>query len=126
WAEAAAIYRYPINAAVCVPKAGARVMPGTIDVAGYALASGEPGTSIERVEVSADGGRTWTDAKLHGPQQAFCWRLWNAQLAVDRATSRLTVRATDSRGHVQPREAPWNLKGYLYNAWHHVPVEVSG
>src|SRR4051812_6012140 len=32
--------------------------------------------SVSRVEVSTDGGRTWNDATLMGPQAAYSWTLW--------------------------------------------------
>jgi hypothetical protein len=28
----------------------------------------------------------------------------------------------DPGGQSQPREMKWNAKGYLYNAWHEVPL----
>jgi sulfite oxidase len=32
------------------------------------------------------------------------------------------IRATDTTGRTQPASVPWNAKGYMYNAWHRVPV----
>jgi hypothetical protein len=37
----------------------------------------------------------------------------------------LIARASDSRGHTMPKQGEWNLKGYLYNGWHQVTVEVA-
>jgi sulfane dehydrogenase subunit SoxC len=60
---------------------------------------------IRRVEVSADGGRSWADAALDGPVLPRCltrfripWR-WNGQPAV------LKSRAIDERGNRQPERA---------------------
>ncbi len=60
---------------------------------------------IARVEVSADGGKTWADAELNAPvlPQAFTrfripWE-WRGQTAI------LQSRATDDAGNVQPSRA---------------------
>lgn len=121
-AESGPIYRMPLNSAICTPTAGAALKPGRVDVAGYALPPGVPGVSIRKVEVSADAGRSWTEAKLTSMASEFCWQLWSAEISVNSATKELIVRAIDSRGEVQPETVRWNAKGYLFNAWHHVPV----
>src|SRR5262249_14586536 len=45
------------NSVICVPAAGETVPPGPATVQGYALAGGD--RRVARVDVSADGGRTW-------------------------------------------------------------------
>jgi sulfane dehydrogenase subunit SoxC len=76
---------------------------------------------ITRVEISADGGNAWADAKLHGPilDRAFTrfslpWH-WQGEY------STLQSRATDETGYVQPtREALVKNRGqhgfFHYNA----------
>ena len=125
WDKAEIIYTYPINAAICAPAAGAEVKPGRIAVQGYALAPGERDRQIATVEVSADGGKSWTKASLTSPAREFTWQLWKAEAPVSAETASLAVRATDSAGNVQPEKTEWNLKGYLYNGWHGVPVKVG-
>jgi sulfite oxidase len=124
-AKAPPIYEFPINAAICVPASGAMLTAGTIDVRGYALAPGEPDRTIDRVELSSDGGTTWTAAEFTSPARAFAWRLWKAKLPVTPDTRELIVRAIDSKGDVQPERVDWNAKGYLYNGWHRVGVRVD-
>lgn len=125
-AEAPPIYPYRTNSAICTPAAGAKLKAGKITVAGYALPAGQTGTTLARVEVSTDGGRTWTPAKLEDSAKPYCWRLWRAEVDVEPATKQLVVRAMDSTGKMQPRSVEWNMKGYLYTAWHRVPVTVEG
>lgn len=36
----------------------------------------------------------------------------------------LHCRAYDTQGSTQP-ERPWNPKGYLYNGWHRIHVNVD-
>jgi hypothetical protein len=47
-------------------------------------------------------------------------------VAVTLRTDSLWVRTTDSAGQRQPAQVDWNLKGYLYNAWHRVEIDVRG
>jgi sulfite oxidase len=126
WAESGPIYRYPINSVICTPATGGKLQAGKAVVAGYALPPGHAETTIARVEVSANGGRTWTRAKLTSAARQYCWQLWKAEVPVTPRTTELLVKATDSHGHTQPATVDWNLKGYLFNAPHRVQVDVGG
>ena len=125
FASAEPIYEYPINAVICTPAGGATIEAGKVDVRGYALASGDPRALVRGVELSVNGGKTWIRAALEGESQPFCWRLWRAEVEVDESTRAILVRGADTTGRMQPRQAQWNLKGYLYNAWHRAPVVVK-
>lgn len=86
---------------------------------------------IARVEVSADGGKSWADAFLQSPVLPRCltrfripWR-WDGKPAV------LKSRATDDRGNVQPERsalvAERGRAGYFhYNAIIAWAVEDDG
>jgi sulfite oxidase len=91
------------------------------DVAGYALAGA--GRSLERVEVSADGGRSWTTAAFdERGDEPWSWRLWRAQIDPGSGVHELVVRASD--GTMQPEDVAdvWNERGYMNNAWHRVQL----
>lgn len=125
WSEQGPIYRFPINSVICAAAAKSAAKSGKVSVAGYALPPGRPGTTIGKVEVSADNGQTWTAAKITSPVREFCWVLWSAEVALAAESTERTeliVRATDSQGTQQPERPDWNLKGYLFNGWHHAPV----
>ncbi len=124
WSAASPIETYVINSVTCLPADGASVAPGELTVKGYALAAGLPERTIRNVEVSTDKGRTWRSARFEEEARPYCWRLWTARVAVDSNTSGLIVRATDSAGNRQPETVPWNLKGYLFNAWHRTAIDV--
>lgn len=74
---------------------------GTIQVGGQAYAGTR---DIERVEVSTDGGNTWSDAtlseKLPGED---VWRQWEYTYEASEPHE-VVVRATDGTGTVQPKE----------------------
>ncbi|MFT5095890.1 MAG: molybdopterin-dependent oxidoreductase [Planctomycetales bacterium] len=122
WAESGPIYRFPLNSVICTPPANSKTGTGKIAASGYAYPSGQPGTSIAKVEVSADEGRSWTVAKITSPIREHCWVLWKADVSLSSSASELIVRATDTRGDVQPEHARWNMKGYMFNGWYHVPI----
>lgn len=123
-AAAEPIYGNSVNAAICSPAADAKLTAGRNEIAGYALPTGESGCTVEKVELSADGGRTWQAARLQGEAHPLSWRLWSATVELPKGKHELIVRATDSRGNTMPKECQWNAKGYLYNAWHRVSVDV--
>jgi len=124
-AAAEPIYGFPINAAICAPAAGATVKAGRTLVSGYALASGEKPGHISKVELSSDGGKSWTMARLLGTPALHCWQHWTADLELSAGKHELVVRATDSKGNAMPERGDWNFKGYLYNGWHRVAVEAA-
>jgi DMSO/TMAO reductase YedYZ molybdopterin-dependent catalytic subunit len=83
------------------PPSGAGVR-GPVDIAGIAF-SGARG--ISRVEVSMDGGRSWTQARLKRALSPITWRLWVYRWdARGRGQSTVLVRAYDGRGAVQTRQ----------------------
>jgi DMSO/TMAO reductase YedYZ molybdopterin-dependent catalytic subunit len=72
---------------------------GLVPIAGVAFA-GDRG--IDKVEVSTDGGSTWTQASIQDPLSGYTWVLWTADWNPP-ATGNysITVRATDGTGAVQ-------------------------
>lgn len=125
WSESGPIYRYPINAAICEPAKDATVRKGTLEVSGYALPTGIPGSTISHVRVSSDMGKTWVLAEMTGTENEFCWQLWKAKVNIDASTKQLILRARDSSGGFSPSRVPWNAKGYLQNSWFRLPVTVG-
>ncbi|HZB00900.1 MAG TPA: sulfite oxidase [Actinomycetota bacterium] len=80
---------------------------------------------VVRVEVSADGGATWSDAMLGPePESPSSWRSWSFDWNARPGTHELLVRATDEVGNVQPTDPPWNYGGFMNNTVQHVPVIV--
>ena len=112
-----------LNAAICVPGPDDRLAAGDVTVQGYALSGGS--RLVARVDVSADGGRTWATADLQhsGP---WAWQFWEARLELRPGIAELVARCWDSAANSQPErlESVWNFKGYMNNAWHRVRVAV--
>ena len=78
---------------------------------------------IKRVEVSADGGKTWHDAHLEEPVERWLWVRWSWLWEVDRPGSyQIMARATDETGRVQP-QVPWNYQRKHFDGI--VPTDVT-
>ena len=124
WNEAGPLYRYPINAAICVPEKNSILPAGPTLFRGYALPSGRVDCKIKSVLLSTDSGRTWQQANLGNSNNPFCWQLWDAHLNLVPETKSIIVRAEDTSGAWMPPRAAWNYKGYFQTAWYRLPVVV--
>ena len=121
--KAPSINDMPLNSAILVPSEGTVIASGTTTVRGFAIATSE---RVARVEVSADGGETWTQAALEMHTDApWSWTPWTADVRLGKGRKELVVRAFGSNGGSQPATpAPiWNYPGYLSRSWHRVHVE---
>ncbi len=81
--------------------------------------------SITQVEVSDDGGNTWSSAQLEPSGSAHAWRAWSFAWDATPGDHELVSRATDDAGARQPITADWNTGGYANNAWQRIPVVVT-
>jgi sulfane dehydrogenase subunit SoxC len=96
-------YPMEVKSIITSPSTGLALrQPGTYEITGLAWSGGG---KIARVEVSADGGRSWGEAALAEPVLAksftrfrMAWR-WSGEPAV------LMSRAIDETGAVQPTRA---------------------
>ncbi len=80
---------------------------------------------IAKVEVSDDGGETWSAANLVGPRYRHSWQQWNFAWSPESSGHyTLVARATDEAGNAQPMETRWNSLGYIINGVRPVCVEV--
>jgi hypothetical protein len=71
-------------------------------------------------------GTTWLPTSWLEPQEPYSWRRWCWKWTVnDSGACDIKVRATDAAGNIQREKADWNLKGYGYNAIHHIRVYVD-
>lgn len=111
-----------VKSVITGPPDGAQLKAGRVRVHGAAWA-GE--AEIVKVEVSVDGGTTWSSATLGHEQARYAWRLWSYEWAAASGEHTVLSRATDSQGRTQPASAVWNPSGYLYNAVDQVHIHVA-
>jgi sulfane dehydrogenase subunit SoxC len=80
--------------------------------------------SVTRVEVSVDGGASWSDARLSDPVGTHAWRGWTHSWTAETGEHELVVRAADDAGNVQPMTQPWNEHGFSNNLVQRIPIVV--
>jgi DMSO/TMAO reductase YedYZ molybdopterin-dependent catalytic subunit len=113
-----------IKAEIAKPVQGETV-PANSTVRVYGAAWTSEG-EITRVEVSADGGVTWSDATLLGPSKPNAWRLWDFEWRTPSKSgeANLMARATDSHGRTQPTQRDNDRGTYMINHLLPIPVQV--
>jgi sulfite oxidase len=113
-----------LNSDVVAPADGDTVPAGPVEMRGYAFAGGE--RYVARVDVSPDGGTTWSPAELLDDLGPWAWRHWRVTLDLAPGDHEIVVRAWDSSAATQPENeaALWNPKGYVNNARPRVRVRA--
>jgi len=115
----------PVNSVICAPGEGETLAAGPVAVRGWAMVGG--GREVARVELSLDGGRTWTLASLDSGGDRWTWRQWDATFDLPAGRHEIVCRAWDSAAQTQPEHPAqvWNFKGYANNAWHRLSVTCA-
>ncbi|HKB23783.1 MAG TPA: sulfite oxidase [Methylomirabilota bacterium] len=111
-----------VKSVIVGPADGARLPAGRTPVWGWAW-SGEG--ELTGLDVSTDGGQTWTPGKFTGPWGRYSWRKWEHEWDAKAGTHTVMARATDSLGRVQPTTRAFNRLGYRWNVIHAVKVDVA-
>ena len=111
-----------IKSVIGSPAEGDEVRMGEVCVKGAAWSGGE---RITAVDVSCDGGETWTRADVVGPSERYAWQHWHyCWTPPAPGEYSLMSRAIDARGKVQPMKTNWNRLGYMVNGVRSVKVSV--
>ncbi len=99
---------------------------------GWAWAGG--GRNVVRVDVTGDGGKSWTTANIvQGGDQKFgrawAWVFWECDVPVDvqeDGTVSLASKAVDMAFNSQPENADhgWNVRGLGNNSWYRAETKI--
>lgn len=117
------IGRYKVRSFITSVADGARMAAGQSTVLrGIAF---DGGSGIRQVQVSADGGATWTDARLGEDLGKYSFRGWEVPMTLAAGRHVLKVRAASNAGETQPVQQPWNPAGYLRNLIETVTVDAA-
>ncbi|MBL6651481.1 MAG: molybdopterin-dependent oxidoreductase, partial [Reyranella sp.] len=112
-----------VNSIITSPADGEKVKAGPLTLKGIAW---DGGYGIRDVEVSADGGKSWSAATLRSDLGRFSFREWSfAAVAANGAKSSFMVRATNMIGQTQVPKALFNPAGYHHNVMHRVTLDVA-
>lgn len=115
--------QYPTRSVFVTPEEHGKIRRNQkITIEGIAV---DYGAGIRRVEVSTDGGRSWSDARLDAVIDKYSWRRWRTDWQpVHPGSFQLRCRATNNEGQTQP-ENEWNHGGYLRSSIQTLDVEVD-
>ena len=123
--QGVALTAIPVNSVIVDPVRHAVLRSGSQIVRGWAIGSnGEP---LRSVEISPDGGNSWSRARITLAGEKWTWSFWEGEVTLRPGGYELAASATDTREATQPAtiDETWNVKGYNNNAWHRVPVIVQ-
>lgn len=121
-AELTPLSELQVKAQIAQPAQG-EIVPAnsSVRIHGAAWTSN---AEITKVEVSANGGSTWNDAKLLGEAKLNAWRLWEFDWKTPApGNTTLIARATDSLGQTQSIKHDPDRGTYMIN--HLLPIEVE-
>jgi DMSO/TMAO reductase YedYZ molybdopterin-dependent catalytic subunit len=113
-----------VKSEIVRPHEGATVGLGANRVFGVAWAGED---SVAAVQVSTDGGETWSAAQITGPKANYSWTLWEYLWEVaEPGQYELLARAISANGQIQPVEHDPLCAGYLIRHSRARNVVVAG
>ena len=93
---------------------GSALPVGTQQVVRGIAFGGDSG--VAKVELSADGGKSWQPTRLGKDYGKYSFRQWETDLALTtKASHTLMVRCTNFSGEAQPATPNWNNSGFMRN-----------
>jgi DMSO/TMAO reductase YedYZ molybdopterin-dependent catalytic subunit len=110
-----------VNSLITSHRDGAKVKAGRVTVSGMAW---DGGYGISRVEVSTDGGKTWSDAKLGQDLGKYAFRPWSFDLNARAGKTTVMVNATNAIGQSQVGKLIFNPAGYHNNVMQSITLNA--
>ena len=111
-----------LKSEIARPRVYETVAPNRIYPVFGAAWAGE--TDVTGIEVSTDGGQTWSEAEFVDPVRRHAWRRWKVDWLTPKEPGQymLLSRAKDAGGVLQPSEHDPSYGTYVIN--HSLPIEV--
>ena len=117
------ITKLAVKALISTPRHGEVIHKGPFTFSGFAWSGWG---HITKVEVSVDGGATWGEARLINNQSDTAWSKWEFTWQANNTGHFIVkARAYDSKGNIQPSNAPWNFRGYANNCIQSIAIRVA-
>jgi DMSO/TMAO reductase YedYZ molybdopterin-dependent catalytic subunit len=113
-----------VNSLITSPADGARVKAGaSVAIGGIAW---DGGYGISAVEVSSDGGKTWSTATLGEDLGRYAFRPFSYSFSpTAKGKQTVMARAFNGIGQSQPTELIQNPAGYHHNVIHRLTLDVA-
>ena len=116
------IHRMTVRSLFVRPEPNEKVpAEAEYEIQGLAI---DGGSGTRKVEVSLDGGQSWTDARLDPELGKYSWRRWRFAWKPEPGRHVLMVRATNNDGETQTK-TQWNRSGYARNVIESIEVNVG-
>ena len=110
-----------VNSLITSHRDGATVSAGKVVVSGMAW---DGGYGISSVQVSTDGGKTWSTATLGQDLGRFAFRPWSFDLAAKKGKNTVMVNAINKLGQSQTSELIFNPAGYHNNVMQNITLNA--
>jgi DMSO/TMAO reductase YedYZ molybdopterin-dependent catalytic subunit len=111
-----------VNSLITSHADGADVKAGAITVRGLAW---DGGYGIRTVEISTDGGQSWSPATLGEDLGRYAFRPWSFDLTARPGKNSVMVNATNARGESQTATLLFNPAGYHNNVRRSVTLNAT-
>ena len=116
------ISRMPVRSFITNFKDGASLGAGSRIVRGIAF---DGGSGIRAVQLSSDGGTTWSNALLEADNGPYSFRRWHSYVTLQPGTQTLACRAQAGDGSLQVATPIWNGSGYQRSSIETYKVSVT-
>jgi hypothetical protein len=112
----------PVKSQIARPGVYESIPPNSIYPIVGAAWSGE--AEVVEVEVSTDGGQTWSRGEFLDPPLLYAWRRWKFDWHTPKQPGPVTLiaRARDTAGAIQPEQHDPNFGTYVIH--HPLPIDV--
>ncbi len=111
-----------VNSLITSHTDGDKVKEGRVTVSGVAW---DAGYGVGPVEVSTDGGKSWSDATLGQDLGRFAFRPWSYALTAKKGANSVMVRASNAIGQTQTATLIANPAGYHDNVMQNITLNAG-
>jgi DMSO/TMAO reductase YedYZ molybdopterin-dependent catalytic subunit len=111
-----------VNSLITSHRDGDKVKAGEVTVSGLAW---DGGYGIRAVEVSTDGGKSWSDAGLGEDIGRYAFRPWSFVLRTKPGRNTVMVNTSNKIGQSQTAELIFNPAGYHNNVMQNITLNAS-
>jgi len=108
-----------VNSLITSHRDGAKIKAGKVAVSGMAW---DGGYGIRTVQVSSDGGKTWSTATLGEDLGRFALRPWSFDINAKKGANTVMVNATNKLGQSQVSDLIFNGAGYHNNVMQNITL----